>query len=705
MLPYLLRLLFLVVSSLVPSCLAIDANEPQPTGAVVSPVDRVLDCAANCTREFIQTDYPNNACSQGLDIECLCRTNTNSGYTLGEAALRCSLAYCPLEAVLRSTVYSICDSIAGALPRTHATITATIVTTPSPTSTTAAQTETAAPTGTLSSTLSTSSTISSEFSESSRSSESKTTHVSTTLTSFESPISITRTVQHPSSATTSDQASDTGAASKNSTLKPSAVIGVSVASGVSGFFIIGLIIFCCCRKARRRNQQAKDNNFFEIGGAMSEPPDFSLPPKRPTPGPSNPSSRTTNEDSRPARLMSPFEYRSENPAVVVTKPGDDHANRNSRRISPSKIGFAFSSNSENEALSSQSSQRTISDLLPEKPVYDLYPQPLRWSQQKTPRPASGATLFEEDVVRPRGGPGAPTPYMNSALLARYNSSRQHNRIPMAGLPDNPRAMMHGFEGRNNGSLTPRNPDPRKRPIYAHPGAGVHTPRHADIYDAPSYNAERDRSTHHDNYVDNYWQQPDLGYMGGAGMPSPRITARRSLRSPQPSNTAAGKSSGEFETININENTGSRRASRHSGTFRTLSPLKEVRTPTNIPPQRDYFRDDAPVNDPGRRPPSTAAGPASEVVSRPRVVRQDDIKRVQIRRGKPQPAGQAAPYGPEDYWDGYDRDLFPDLNPHALVSDSRYPVEMMGRMPKKRAVPTERNLTPSRHGTDLILRVD
>lgn len=695
MLSYTLRLLFPFISSLVLSCLAFDTNEPQPTGAVASPVDRVPNCAENCTREFIQTDYPDDACSQGLDIECLCRTNTNSGYTLGEAALRCSLAYCSLEAVLSSTVYSICDSVVGALPRTHATITATIVTATSSPTTTLAQIETTSSSGTLSSTLSTSSTTSSETS---KSSESRTSQTSTTLTTFESPISITRTTQH-SSSTTSDQASSTGAAAKQSTLNPSAVIGVSVASGVSGFLIIGLIIFCCCRKARRRNQHAKDNNFFEIGGAMSEPPDFSLPPRRPTPGPSNPSSRSANEDSRPARLMSPFEYRSDNPAVVVTGPDGDHNSRNSRRISPSKIGFAFSSNSENEAVSSQSSQRTISDLLPEKPVYELYPQPLRWSQQKTPRPASSATLFEEDVARPRGGPSASTPYVNPA---RSSSSRQYNRAPMAGLPDNPRAMMHGFEGRHNGTLTPRNPDPRKRPIYSHSGPGVPSVRLVDTYDAP-YD-ERDRSVRHENYVDNYWQQPDHGYIGSAGMPSPRNMASRSLHSPQPSSTAVSKSSGEFETVNINENSGSRRASRHSGTFRPLSPLKEVRTPTKIPPKRDYFHDDIPVNDPGK-PVSRAAGPANEVVSRPRIVRQDDIKRVQVRRGKPQPARQAVPHGLEDHWDGYDHDLYPELNPHALVSDSRYPVEMMGRTPKKRAVPTERNLTPSRHGTDLILRVD
>ncbi|KAK1138524.1 hypothetical protein N8T08_002441 [Aspergillus melleus] len=697
---HLLRPLFLVLSSLVLSCLALSANEPQPTGAVASPVDRVPDCAVDCTREFIQTDYATNACSQGLDIECLCRTNTNSGYTLGEAALRCSLAFCALETVLRSTVYSICDAVEGALPRTHATITATIVTTTVAHTETSSHTETPTHTGTSTTSLGTSSTISPTTS--SEPSESSISHTSTTLTPFESPISITRTTQHSS---TSDQPSSTSAASNESRLKPSAVIGVSVASGVSGFFVIGIIIFCCCRKARRRNQQAKDNNFFEIGGAMSEPPDFSSPPRRPTPGPSNPSSRTINEDSRPARLMSPFEYRNENPAVVVTGPDGDHNNnRNSRRISPSKIGFAFSSNSENEASPSQSSQRTISDLLPEKPAYDLYPQPLRWSQQKTPRPASGATLFEEDVVRPRGGPGAPTPFMiPSAMPARYNSSRQYNRAPMAGLPDNPRAMMHGFEGRHNGTLTPRNPDSRKKPIYAYSGAGVHPPRRADIYDAPSYHNEWDGLMHHENYVDSYWQQPDHGYMGGAGMPSPRNMARRS--SPQSSSTAVNKPSGEFETININENSGSRRTSRHSGSFRPLSPLKEVRTPTNVPPKRDYFRGDAPVNEPGSSR-STAAGPAHEIVSRPRIVRQDDIKRVQVRRGKPQPAGQTVPYTPDDYWHENESDpLIPELNSHALVSDSRYPIERMGRRSTIRAVPTERNLTPSRHGTDLILRVD
>ncbi|KAA8646359.1 CFEM domain-containing protein [Aspergillus tanneri] len=529
------QVLFIAVSLVLTN----SANGLQHTAAVASPTDSVPKCAANCVANFIQTEYPDNACSRGFDTSCLCRIYAKSGYTLGEAALRCSLSFCSLGAVLSSTAYSICDSVAGALPRTHPTITATVVAM-MPTQTTAENTVTP----------------SSISSSSSSPLHSQTTHTSRTSTLFttESPISISSTEQH-SSRITSDQPPSPSATSKESKLNAGAVIGVSVASGVSGFFIVGVIIFFCCRKIRRRNQLAKGRNFFEIGGSMSEPSDFALPSRRPTPGP-NSLSGVVNQNLGTSRLRSPFEYRPQNPAVVVTRPGSDYNNGPARGVSPRKIGFAFSSNSDLEASPSQSSPRTLSDLLPEKPTYDLYPQPLRWSQHKPSRPTSGETVFEEDVTRPRGGPGALTLYMNpSSSPARHGSTRQYNRIPMTGLPDNPRAMFHGFQGKHNRTLVPRSPDPRKKLVYANAGARIQPPHHNDICGHQLYQRQQGLSMYHDNSVDNYWRNLDHGYMRGVGMRQPHSMARRSFNGPEANSSALDILGGEFETINIHENSG------------------------------------------------------------------------------------------------------------------------------------------------------
>jgi hypothetical protein len=120
-------------------------------------------------------------------------------------------------------------------------------------------------------------------------------------------------------------------------------------------------------------------------------------------------------------------------------------------------------------------------------------------------------------------------------------------------------------------------------------------------------------------------------------------------------------------------------------------------------------------DPTMQTPSTTLGPPAEIVSRPRIVRGDDIKRVQIR-SSPRPSSEVgAPWGPDDFWleRGRGRDV-----PASSSTDIPYPSEMnpgavgYPSSPKKRPEDApervssmSRNLTPSRRGQDLILRVD
>ncbi|KAL4897208.1 hypothetical protein BDV59DRAFT_86282 [Aspergillus ambiguus] len=631
------RRLCLAVLSSVPWSLAIGSDESQPTMSPASTFGSIPRCASDCVKEFIRVEYPDDECSNGQDFDCLCRTRAKNGYTLGEAALQCSFSLCPMEEALKSNSYGICDSVSGALRGTHGTITATVVAVTR--TTTTVKPVTTDPNTSSNSTLS-----------------SKDEYTATTLATFQSPLSVTRTRQDPSGTSDAGSTSTRGASS-GSNLNAGAVIGVSVASGVSGFFILGVIIFFCCRKIRRKHPPPKDrNSFFEIGGLMSEPSNFSLPRTRPSPRPDPPSHAV--EISRP---MLPFQRTAQNPTVTVTRPDHDYDDNHRGFGHLNGGGFAFSSTSDLDSPT-QSSPRTISDLLPDKP--GLYPEPLRWSQHKSPRPNSGETLFEEDATRPRSILGVSNQPNVSGSLDRYQYGQQPDRPAMVGLPVNPRAMMYGFRGPGNGNPITQGPDYRKKPVFANASEKLLHPRQADIYgNVPCPWSRGDFDSQRD-YVGDYWANNGGEASSKPTSSSSRSAARRSFHAPVANPGGVDYVEDNFETININDHQEPRRTSRHSGNFRPLTPVREVQTPVNAPQRQrpDYFDDNASVQYP-RMPLSGTVSPSREIVSRPRIVRQDDIKRVHIRRGKSQPKASTLPYSPEDYWVGRDRGSPSKLHPY------------------------------------------
>jgi hypothetical protein len=116
------------------------------------------------------------------------------------------------------------------------------------------------------------------------------------------------------------------------------------------------------------------------------------------------------------------------------------------------------------------------------------------------------------------------------------------------------------------------------------------------------------------------------------------------------------------------------------------------------------------------PPSNGLGlsAATEIVSQPRIVRREDIKRVQIRSSPRPPSEVVVPYCPDDFWLERGRSQAPvptapgglpypsEAFPGAVLyprSPQRKPQDM------QRLSATGRSLTPSRRGQDLILRVD
>ncbi|CEL07482.1 hypothetical protein ASPCAL10639 [Aspergillus calidoustus] len=757
MLPYPFRRI-LFASILI--CLVCLAQGAETT--VISLLDLMPKCASQCIENFISTEYPRNACARGCDLDYLCTTNTTSGYTLGEGALRCSLSLCSMEVAMSFDTYSICDSVPGALPQTHPTIVATIAPTVNPTSTATRPTTiiTAEPetTDTRTTTISTTTKMNS---------------TPTAVTTFQTPVSTTDSTPDPSStetdeptftspetspsATTSDPPA---APARGSGLNSGAVIGVSVASGLAGFFILGVIIFFCSRRIRRRN--AQDREFFEIGGHMAEPLDFSFPPRRPPMGP-RPTPGTQNTDAEDARLVPPAEPGYQHPAVTVTEPEAEYDYERMRAGLTDRSGIQSSSNLEFDAASSISS-RTVSDLLPDKPTYELYPRPLRWSQHKKSRPSSTATYFEEE--NPPAQRNLPSPSLQHFVFTG-STDRSSNRPHMAGLPANPRAMKYGFGPGPNQLPTTKGPDHGKKPVYAAAKENIPPSRQAAIHRSSSSSSASpyQQSAHidYDDNIDNYWPSTDAGFVGARVIQPQR--AQQNVPQPPPHSSfhsagAKRNSFGDypgydFESLDYNgDGTGlglgpSRHTSRHSGSFRPLTPVREIRTPTGEVQKTldNPFNTPSKSNKPARyhppgpsslSAPPTQPGPAQEIVSRPRIVRQDDIKRVQIRRGKPSPKEVTVPYCPDDYWHepesseaqaqvqhqhqpssfgGPSSGGREQAGPWGYItprqsgdySNKYAPAAPGGKgnlgMPKKKPAPMERNLTPSRRGQDLILQVD
>ncbi|KAL4775315.1 hypothetical protein BDW60DRAFT_179868 [Aspergillus nidulans var. acristatus] len=701
------------------------------TTTTVSLLDLLPKCASQCLEDFISTEYPRGACSEGCDLNYLCKTETTSGYTLGEAGLRCSLSKCSMEVALSFDTYSICDNVPGALPRTHPTIFATITSPANPTST-------AGPTTVIATEPETTDTPTTT-----RPLSTETANTSTSLTTSQSQASSPESTEHPKTETDKPTATTTGSSpsatsseasnepGQGSNLNSGAVIGVSVASGIAGFFIIGVIIFFCCRKIRRK---AQDREFFEIGGHMTEPPDFCFPPKRPPMGPRPSPKKLFGTDSESVRLVSPAdaEYHdpAQYPAVVVTQPEEDYEYGRMSAKNTDRAGFQSTSNLDFDAESTVSS-RTVSDLLPDKPTYELYPRPLRWSQQKKVKPSSEATVFEENHARPARPRRLPSPPLQQSGLAPGNA-RGQNRHLMAGLPANPRAMMYGFGGPG---LTPpwKGSKHEKRPVYSSANEQAQSSRQAAVHGTSPHPSGHSRVDYDDD-LDNYWKNSNAGFVGA------KVIQPQHQPQSQDHSTARGAGANrnsvsdypgyqfEFGFGDSSSSSEFRRASRHSGGFRPLTPVREIRTPlremqnpmgeslNHGKSSTARYLSTTKSSGPGLHPLPAPPNPLhpQEIISRPRIVRQDDIKRVQIRRGKPLPSPKdseiTVPYSPDDFW--FEPKDAPSSGsayilpaPRSSANYKKYTSKGQLGMPKKKPLPPERNLTPSRRGEDLILQVE
>lgn len=395
----------------------------------------IPSCALSCVKHFIQAEFKTGSCCDGTSRSCLCRTNSTSGLTLGEAALACTYGSCSSDTISNVTtaVYTICNDVNGALPETHATITATRVpeaasasnppVTSSHSTTTRPSTTDPPPiteTGTSPTAVVTSTWISS-------------TQVIPPVTTFSTSVNPSPTTYSATTSTAASSASSTAQPS-SSRLGSSAVIGISVASGVSAIFLVSVAVILCGKKLRRRKLEAQASEGFEIGGDMSEPPDFysrmSPNPLRPFP---TEGGDMVPENSGPNFHQFPTQPVTRNGPLQIVTP-----------VQGNEIGGAgFTPKTDYDGSpQSQTSQHTLSQLLPCYPTTQgLFPEPLNFMHhgpqlQPRVRPSSDATMIDEEDARRMSVSGPPRDHTQSH--ARQVSDSERNQRRPIGLPANPR---------------------------------------------------------------------------------------------------------------------------------------------------------------------------------------------------------------------------------------------------------------------------
>lgn len=360
----------------------------------------VPSCARDCFQSFLDTNYGSTACDKTRSLDCLCRTKSKSGYTIGEGAVQCilsaqSVGTCTTDETkgkvfsrigsLKASInvgidsaiqaYVMCDGKDKALPNTHATLTATlVVATSMPTSATRTSSK-------------------SNFSASTTVTASTTRPSSTTASSLITSTNLVTTSPTNTEVQPTNTANaDASAVSQTSRpLTKEQIIGVSVGGSVFGVIAIAGFIFMLCCLRRRKARKARDSDMlpFQLDPSKSNNGFRKIEPKIRGPG------GTVNGIAGKVTPQIP-------PRIDTTSP-----NMFSRRsIMPAMIGVAVSPDSK---FSTEEKERRKSKLLPEKPALSLlmppppgkqnnglsFSQPMPVAQSAVSR-QSTATQFEED---------------------------------------------------------------------------------------------------------------------------------------------------------------------------------------------------------------------------------------------------------------------------------------------------------------------
>lgn len=427
----------------------------QPSMGSLSPsvVQVIPTCAQDCIVSFITDNYPNTICSQ-KELDCLCKIDSVSGFTLGEGVLRCVVSDCSSGTNTtenRVAAYYICSNINGAKSMTHGTITATAYQRRSSSANPDMPKPSQSPmTSRLPSTTTLS--LSTTTSLPSLSSDTIFPPTSITFASGSAPLP-PATITSPSTPTVTPITSDSGsppplpptstpstssrskstssapgtstvtsptataisAAAKPVLSKPQ-IAGVVVAAVVTLLAVGALIFFLFCFRRRRNSRDYGSSRCSSFGDNKT----YTSQPS--SPGPYHPIGGSAEHGDRSRDLgRVEAQYAGENNPRIVEGTPASYWRRSPVRAE--EIGVALGSPSMiqgpvvDEAPKSGKRHRTMSQLLPDKPIYSLYPAPLRVNHLKTPASSVGAVVPGEAGI----GQRSATPLSKPAPLGNNSS--------------------------------------------------------------------------------------------------------------------------------------------------------------------------------------------------------------------------------------------------------------------------------------------
>lgn len=365
-------------------CLAFGYNvlafpQPRESSSLPGRLESLLpQCAQSCVSIVARSAWPSSACSSRQDIGCLCRSESTSGFTLGEIGIQCIASSCPEsiheDSVLRRIVYFVCSDQEDALPNTHSILTATAPEIPAATRGTPAINANIVVTGTADvEPAPTPSSLS--ISESSQPSPSQETQASLSASRtllVSSPSSTQSQTQQVSSQTTSPTPQS------DSALTSGQIAGVAVSGSIAFvIFVVATLIFCLRIRKKRLRTRGETSGFRvlssphlgflekgreETGVADTGKPNIAQAPQGVQPGSLRPVLKLVTSNDAPK---------------------------------PDEIGIAISAESVELQQMQRDTPREVfrenSALLPDKPVYHPV-TPARVHR----RPSSHRTVFEDD---------------------------------------------------------------------------------------------------------------------------------------------------------------------------------------------------------------------------------------------------------------------------------------------------------------------
>ncbi|KAK4225358.1 hypothetical protein QBC38DRAFT_267623 [Podospora fimiseda] len=113
------------------------ANAQQtPTNNISEEIlNFVPSCAQDCFQSFISSNFDSRICGNSPSLQCLCRQVGRSQYTIGEGAVSCIVGESQLGSCqgrdatsdATSIAYNMCVGVSRAAPKTHSTLTATLL--------------------------------------------------------------------------------------------------------------------------------------------------------------------------------------------------------------------------------------------------------------------------------------------------------------------------------------------------------------------------------------------------------------------------------------------------------------------------------------------------------------------------------------------------------------------------------------------------